>query len=46
MPYALKEEGGKYYVINQNTGQKKSNKPKTRKAAVAYLRALYANTKD
>ena len=44
MPYALKKVPGGYYVINENTGKRYSEKPMTRDKAIKQLRALYLRT--
>jgi hypothetical protein len=47
MPFKIVKDGDKYFVVNEKTGKRK-NKVGYRKRsdAVAYQRALYANTKD
>jgi hypothetical protein len=44
MPYALKEVKGGYYVINEKTGKRYSEKPMSRERAIKQLRALYLRT--
>jgi hypothetical protein len=45
MPWEIKAEHGKFYVVNKNTHEKKNKEGYTNKAdAVKYMRALYANT--
>jgi hypothetical protein len=41
MPYELKRDGDKYYVVD-DTGKKYSDDPLPRKSAIAQMRALYA----
>ncbi len=44
MPWDYKEENGKWIVFNKVTGERKGEHP-TKDAALAQLRALYANVK-
>lgn len=47
MPYKIVSGDGGYYVVNKETGERKNKKPhKSRAAARAHLRALYANVPD
>lgn len=41
MPYALKKVVGGYYVINEKTGKRYSEKPLSKEKAIKQLRALY-----
>lgn len=41
MPYKLEEAEGGWYVVNSDTGDRKSKKPLTKKRAEAQMRALY-----
>ena len=43
MPWKLEKVDGGWVVVNSDTGKRKSAKPRPRKRALAYLRALYAN---
>ena len=44
MPYAIKKEHGGFFVVNEDTGQKKNKQGyPTRSQALRLLRALYAN---
>jgi len=44
MPWEIKRFVDGYYVVNQETKEKKNKKPyKVRNDAVKYLSALYAN---
>lgn len=42
MPYELQRSGRGYYVVNQVTGRKHSNRPLPKSRARAQMRALYA----
>ena len=44
MPYKLEKVGGRYFVADDN-GKRYSEKPMSKKRAVAQMQALYANTK-
>lgn len=41
MPYELQHAGSGYYVVNQTTGKRHSNRPLPRARAVAQMRRLY-----
>lgn len=41
MPYKLKKVVGGYYVVNEKTGKKYSNKPISKKNAESQMRLLY-----
>lgn len=45
MPFLVKKIKGGYKVVNKLTGESKGIS-KSRKMALAHLRALYANSKD
>jgi len=45
MPWRLKKTKGGWVVINSETGEVKSAKPRPHARALAYLKALYANYK-
>jgi Tfp pilus assembly major pilin PilA len=43
MPWNLEKAEDGYYVVNSETGERKSRRPLSRKRATAQLQALYAN---
>jgi hypothetical protein len=44
VPYKIKDlGGGKFKVVNKETGKEMSKEPQTREKAESQLRALYAN---
>jgi hypothetical protein len=43
MPYEIKPVNGGFAVFNKQTGERKNEKPKSKKSALAYLKALYFN---
>jgi hypothetical protein len=46
MPYKLEEAEGGWFVVNSDTGERKSKKPLAKKRALGQLRALYAFAPD
>jgi len=46
MPFTIRKVKGGSAVFNKDTGKRKNKKPMSRAKAKAYLKALYANSKD
>ena len=46
MPFSIRKVKGGVAVFNKDTGKRKNKKPMSRARAKAYLKALYANSKD
>ena len=42
MPYTLQRSGRGYYVVTKASGRRHSNRPMSKKRAMAQMRALYA----
>lgn len=43
MPWEVKKFPDGYYVVNQQTGQKKNKHPQSEEEAKAYMAALYSH---